>query len=134
MDLRGLANSVSSSVNGNITVTVTASAGYTAGNAGNGYKQTPNTATPVSGPAQVQALNSVELKQLDGMNLQGVIQAIYLRGNLAGVVRATSQGGDIVTIAAPAPLQWQGTWLVVKVLESWPYWTKCAINLQSGAQ
>lgn len=127
MDLRSLANSVSSTVNPNLTVSVAASTGYTIGA---GLKQVPGYAEPVSGPAQIQALNSVELKQLDGLNLQGVLQAIYLRGVLAGVIRPNATGGDLVTIAAPAPVQYRGTWLVVKVFEQWPLWAKCAINLQ----
>jgi hypothetical protein len=127
MDLRGIANSVSNAVNENIIVTVTRSTGYTIGS---GLKQVPTYAPGVSGPAQLQALDGSDLKQLDGLNLQGVLRAIYLRGALAGVIRADSQGGDIVTIAAPAPPQFIGTWLVVKVLETWPLWSKCVINLQ----
>lgn len=130
MDLRGLANNVSNAVNPNVIVSVIASTGATDGTAGNGYKQTPTYAAPVIGPAQIQALDSVDLKQLDGLNLQGVLKAIYLRGALAGVVRPDSKGGDIVTVAAPAPAIYIGTWLVVKVFESWPLWTKCAINRQ----
>lgn len=130
MDLRGLANSVSNAVNPNMIVTVAASTGSTVGTSDNGYKQTPTYAAPVSGPAQLQALDGSDLKQIDGLNLQGVLRAIYLRGALAGVIRPNSQGGDIVTIAAPAPPQFIGTWLVVKVLETWPLWSKCVINLQ----
>jgi hypothetical protein len=130
VDLRGLANTVSNAVNPNVIVTVTASTGYTIGSAG---RQTPSYATPVTGPAQLQALDGSELKKLDGLNIQGVIRAIYLRGPLAGVIRPNSKGGDLVTIAAPAPAELIGTWLVVKVLESWPLWTKCAIWLQVAA-
>lgn len=130
MDLRSLANNVSNSVNPNMIVTVAASTGNTSGTSANGYKATPNYAAPVTGPAQLQALDSVELKQIAGLNLQGVLRAIYLRGALAGVIRPNGTGGDIVTITAPAPAQYIGTWLVVKVFEQWPLWAKCAINLQ----
>jgi hypothetical protein len=127
MDLRGIANTASNVVNPNFIVSVSASTGSTVGA---GLRQVPTYAAPVSGPAQIQALDSVDLKQLDGLNIQGVVKAIYLRGALAGVVRANSQGGDKVVIAAPAPPQFRGTWLVVKVLEGWPLWTKAVINLQ----
>lgn len=127
MDLRGIANGVSSTVNPNQTVTVLRSTGYTIGA---GAKQVPSYAAPVSGPAQIQALDADDIKQLDGLNIQGTIRAIYLRGTLAGVVRPNQTGGDLVTIAAPAPVALRGTWLVVKVLESWPDWTKAAIVLQ----
>ena len=123
MDLRGLANGVSSTVNPNKTVTVRRSTGFTIGA---GRKQVPSYATPVEGPGQVQALDGKDLQQLDGLNVQGTIRAIYLRGALAGVIRPDGTGGDLVEIGAE-------TWLVVKVLESWPTWTKAAIVLQGGA-
>ena len=120
MDLRGLANGVSSTVNPNKTVTVRRSTGFTIGA---GRKQVPSYATPVEGPGQVQALDGKDLQQLDGLNVQGTIRAIYLRGALAGVIRPDGTGGDLVEIGAE-------TWLVVKVLEGWPTWTKAAIVLQ----
>lgn len=124
MDLRGLANGVTSGVNPNQTVQVQRSTGYTIGA---GRKQVPSYAAPVSGPGQVQALDGKDLQQLDGLNIQGTIRAIYLRGALAGVIRPDGTGGDLVQTADGQ------TWLVVKVLESWPTWTKAAIVLQGGA-
>ena len=124
MDLRGIANGVSSTVNPNQTVRVSRSTGYTIGA---GRKQVPSYATPVEGPGQVQALDGKDLQQLDGLNVQGTIRAIYLRGALAGVIRPDGTGGDLVETADGQ------TWLVVKVLESWPTWTKAAIVLQGGA-
>ena len=120
MDLRGLANGVTSTVNPNQTVTVLRSTGYTIGP---GRRQVPGYAAPVTGPGQIQALDANDIKQLDGLNVQGTIRAIYLRGNLAGVIRPDGTGGDIVQIAGQ-------DWLVVKVLEGWPTWTKAAICLQ----
>lgn len=120
MDLRGIANGVTSTVNPNKTVTVLRSTGYTIGA---GRKQVPSYAAPVTGPGQIQALDANDIKQLDGLNIQGTIRAIYLRGVLAGVVRPDGTGGDIIQIDGQ-------TWLVVKVLEGWPTWTKAAIVLQ----
>lgn len=120
MDLRGLANGVTTTVNPNETVTVLRSTGYTIGT---GAKQVPSYAAPVTGPGQVQALDADDIKQLDGLNIQGTIRAIYLRGTLAGVVRPDGTGGDLVQ-------RGDQNWLVVKVLESWPTWTKAAIVLQ----
>ena len=122
MDLRSIANGVASAVNPNVTVSVQRSTGYTVGA---GHKQVPTYAAAVVGPAQVQALDGVDLKQLDGLNIQGTMRAIYLRGALAGVVRPSGEGGDLITIGSQ-------TWLVTKVLESWPNWTKAAIVLQGG--
>ncbi len=122
MDLRGLANGVTSTINPNETVTVLRSTGYTIGA---GAKQVPTFATPVTGPAQVQALDANDIEQLDGLNIQGTVRAIYLRGTLAGVVRPNQTGGDIVMRKNETE-----SWLVVKVLESWHDWTKAAIVLQ----
>lgn len=122
MDLRGIANGVITTVNPNETVTVLRSTGYTIGA---GAKQVPSYAAPIVGPGQVQALDADDIKQLDGLNIQGVIRAIYLRGTLAGVIRPDGTGGDIVKRKNDTE-----TWLVVKVLESWPDWTKAAIVLQ----
>lgn len=130
MDLRGLANGVTSAVNPNVTVSVQRSTGYAIGA---GARQVPTYAAAVVGPANIQALDANDIKQLDGLNIQGTIRAIYLRGTLAGVIRPDGTGGDLVTIAAPAPVQLRGVWLVAKVLESWPDWTKAAVVLQEGA-
>ena len=120
MDLRGIANGVTSTVNPNQTVTVLRSTGYTIGA---GRRQVPGYAAPITGPGQIQALAANDIKQLDGLNVQGTIRAIYLRGVLAGVIRPDGTGGDIVQIDGQE-------WLVVKVLEGWPTWTKAAIVLQ----
>ena len=82
MDLRGISNSVSDTVNPNIPVTVQSSTGFTIGA---GLRQVP-TYSSTAGFAQIQALDSSDLRQLDGLNIQGSIRAIYLRGALAGVV------------------------------------------------
>lgn len=127
MDLRGLANGVTTTVNPNKTVTVRRSTGYTIGA---GRKQVPGYADPVTGPAQIQALDANDIKQLDGLNIQGTVRAIYLRGVLAGVVRPDGTGGDLVEFKDPQTGVVLETWLVVKVLEGWPTWTKAAIVLQ----
>lgn len=122
MDLRSIANGAIVSVNPNEAVSVRRSTGYTIGP---GAKQIPTYAPAVTGPAQVQALSSDDVKQLDGLNIQGVVQAIYLRGALAGVVRPDGTGGDLVMRKNNTE-----TWLVVKVLENWPRWTKAMIVKQ----
>lgn len=120
MDLRGLANGVTSSVNPNTTVGVKRSTGYTIGA---GQRQVPTYAPVVYGPANIQALSSDDIKQLDGLNIQGTLRAVYLRGALAGVIRPDGTGGDLITFG-------DQSWLVCKVLESWPTWTKAAVVLQ----
>jgi hypothetical protein len=123
MDLRGIANQSTDTINPNILVTVLASSGYTVGS---GLKQVPSYAAPVTGYAQVQALTAADLRHLDGLNIQGATKSIILRGELNAVVRAHSQGGDLVTFGGD-------TFLTVAVLEQWPLWTRAAIQMQVPA-
>jgi hypothetical protein len=125
MDLRGIANSVSSQINPNVSVSVRRSTGYTIDPTTR--KQVPGYATAVTGFAQIQALDGDDLKQIDGLNLQGTLRALYLRGPLAGVIRPEGKGGDMIDIGTQQ-------WLVTKVLETWPTWTKVCIVLQGGGQ
>jgi hypothetical protein len=123
MDIRGIANAATDTVNPNISVTVTPSTGYAIGA---GLKQVPSYGPPVTGFAQVQALTAADLRHLDGLNIQNATKSIILRGELNAVVRTHSQGGDIVTFGGD-------TWLTVAVLEQWPLWTRAAITLQVPA-
>lgn len=75
-------------------------------------------------PMQVQALSNDELRQLEGLNLQGNKEAVYLYGQYAGLVRVNQQGGDLLLFSG-------NTWLAVTVLENWPDWTKLAVVMQN---
>lgn len=120
MDLRAIANNLSSQVNPNIPAVLFASTGYTKGA---GQRQVPTYAAAQDVVIQLQALDSSDLNQLDGLNIQGQLRAVYIRGALNSVVRVSSEGGDKLVFAGQ-------TWLVTKVLETWPLWTKAAITLQ----
>ena len=85
----------------------------------------PSYANPVTAQAQLQALDGDDLKQIDGLNIQGTLRAIYLYDAVTGVVRPDMKGGDLITIN-------DKDWLVVRVLESWPTWTKACIVLQQN--
>ena len=124
MNLRGIANSVSSVVNPNTPVSLKRSTGYTMGP---GMKQVPSYADAVTGSGQIQALDNAELELTAGLNLQGDVRAIYLYGSLAGALRPDGKGGDIITVTVGRNA---GVWLVTKVLESWPDWTKAVIVKQ----
>lgn len=126
MDIRALANMATSIVNPNEVVTVLPSTGYTTGA---GARQVPTYGIPVTGPAQIQALDNSDLEHINGLNLQGDIRAIYLRGKLAAVIRPEQIGGDLVKREFPEEI-----WLIVKVLETWPIWTKAVIIRQMGAK
>jgi len=123
MNLRAIANQCSSVINPNIAITIRVSDGYTIGA---GRKQEPSYLPDAEGYGQLQALDGDDLKQMEGLNIQGVVKALYITGTLAGVIRPDSKGGDLVIIDGQ-------TWLVAKVLEGWSNWTKAAIWLQEPA-
>ncbi|MEG2133043.1 hypothetical protein [Pseudomonas sp.] len=124
MNLRAIANAATQSINPNTQVTVKVSSGYTTDPATR--RQVPAYTTE-TGQANIQSLDGKDLKQLDGLNIQGTIRAAYLYGNLAGVVRPDSKGGDLIEFNSQS-------WLVVKVLETWPDWCKVAIVYQGVTQ
>lgn len=126
MDLRAIANSCSVVINPNVTVSLRASTGSAIVN----YRQVPAYAPDVVGPAQIQALDGSDLKQIEGLNIQGDLRAIYIRGLLRSVLRPAQVGGDLIIIAAPAPAELVGTWLITKMLETWPLWAKAVIVRQ----
>ena len=124
MDLRTVCNQVSNTVNSNVAISFYPSTGFTTGA---GARQVPSYGQPIRGFAQTQGLSWSDLKQIDGLNLQGTLRAIYFRGLMAGVVTPKSKGGDLVKIGCD-------TWLVVQVLEIFPNYTKAVICLQGETQ
>lgn len=120
INVRSIVNSVSRNVNPNTEVTILRSLGY---EMGAGRKQVPKYDYPVVGYAQVQALDNADLQHLIGLNMQGVYRSIYLSGPLHGVIRKEGDGGDLIKYDGQ-------TWLVAKIIETWPTWTKAAICLQ----
>lgn len=124
MNLRSIVNNVTSStVNENSYIEILRSIGYTSGP---GRKQVPQYDYPISGYAQVQALDNADLQKIQGLNLQGVIRSVYLTGSLHGVVRKTGEGGDLIKYNGQ-------TWLISTILETWSTWTKAVITLQIDA-
>lgn len=123
MNIRGIANNVSNVVNSNTLITYYQSNGYTIGD---GAKQIPAYLDGIDGYGNIQALDSIDLKHLEGLNIQGVIRAIYLYGDVAGVIRPDTRGGDLINVCGQQ-------WLVVKVIEHWKTWVKAAIQYQGEA-
>jgi hypothetical protein len=80
--------------------------------------------------AQIQAITTRDLRQMESLNLQGTYRAIYVSGDINGVVRVLLKGGDLFTFP-------DGTvWLVNLVSEPWSTtagFTKCVVVLQDGA-
>lgn len=124
MDLHQIANPVITAVNSNEPASLQVSTGWTTGAQA---RRTPTYATPVTITVQVQALTFRDIQQIDGLNLQGTRRALYVYGQIDGLVRVTNKGGDLITITTGINA---GVWLVAIVLESWRNWAKCACTLQ----
>ena len=127
MDLFGVAGAAVQAVNPSVAATLTPSTGYTTNAAG---KQVPSYGAPQAVTAQVQPLTMRDLRQVEGMNLNGTMRAIYLRGVANAVVRVAKEGGDLITLTDGPNA---GIWIVNQILESWETWTKCAVTLQNGS-
>lgn len=132
MNLHDLAVGIVSIVNPPITGTMRIANGYTT--APNG-KRSPTYEDTVGVPFQVQALTAPELKQLDSLNIVGILQAVHFSGFLEAIDRDTEKGGDLIVFDGTddVPSVIRGTtWQVVKVLERWPAsgWCRAAIQKQ----
>jgi hypothetical protein len=78
-----------------------------------------------SAMVQAQGMTTDKLRLIDGMNIQGSTQVVYLNGGeWEGVLRPEKTGGDLIEMAG-------GTWLVLMVVESWPDWTAVIVVLQN---
>ena len=127
MNLHAIVSGAIGTINPNQQLTVQVSTGSTK-NAD--FTSTPTYAPAQTVPGQVQALSWGDLRQLEGLNIQGVTHAIYLNGDIEGLVRSQNKGGDLITDAVG------NDYLVTTVLENWSPtagWTKVAVVLQDGS-
>lgn len=127
MNLHQIVSGYVGAVNPPIPVQVQMSTGYAT--AANGARA-PSYAPAIIITAQVQALTAKDLRQIEGLNLQGTLKSIYVNGAISDAVRPSLQGGDLVTLP-------DGTvWLIKQVLEGWNLtagWTKAVMVLQNDA-
>lgn len=88
-------------------------------------------AEPFQATAQVQPISTGDLRKLEGLNIQGVNEKIYLNGQLRGLQRINALGGDLVILTDGT------TYLVKAVLEAWRFvsagngWCSVAVVLQN---
>ena len=123
MNLRQIANNATRSINPNIGAVLKKYAGETMGP---GRKPQPSYLPDQEITIQLQPLSKGELQHVDGLNIQGLVKAIYVNGNYFSVQREKEQGGDIFVINGEK-------WLVVEPIELWPDWCRLIVNLQVSA-
>ena len=124
MNLHGIVAPAIGAVNPFIVGTVKVSTGSVIGA---DYTNTPTYQSFPGQQFQVQAATGPALRQIDGLNLQGIVRVVYLNGNIEGLDRPAGKGGDLLVFNGQ-------TWLVEAVLEPWDNvgWTKVAVVLQEG--
>ena len=120
MQIRNIANSITRAVNPNITAI---SRRYKGQTIGAGRKQVPEYYDDVTVTIQLQPMNAGEIRHVDGLNIQGLVKAIYINGSYYGVNRTMQKGGDLFIIDGK-------TWLVIEPSELWTDWTRCLACLQ----
>ncbi len=124
MNLRGIANRLTSAVNPNPPATLHAYQGFTTLPSGK-TAVTYAAAAPVV--VQAQALTKAEIEHIQSMNLSQCDRAAYCNGQLQAYDRVKQTGGDF--------LYFEGVWWkVMAILEGWTMagWCKVALVQQNG--
>lgn len=127
INVRAIANRRIQLVNENIPATLLKSTGYTTDAAG--HRVPTFERVPVT--IQNQAASNEDLRQTDGLNLQGTLRTVSIAGDLQGVIRAGNTGGDLLQF--PDSTGTNRQWLVTQVLETWPTWCRVLVVMQTTA-
>jgi hypothetical protein len=121
VNLHNIAFGYVGAVNPLVTAMMQASTGSTTNADGS---RVPTYAAPVPVSCQIQSLQYNDIVMLQGVNIQGVREKVYINGKWEGIVRADRRGGDLLTMP-------DGTvYLVAMVLEHWPDWSCLAVTEQ----
>lgn len=124
MDLHGIVSGAIDAVNPRVWMTIQVSAGSVQSPSGDGTR-IPVYRRAVRRLGQVQPMSNKDLRQVEGLNLQGNPQSIYFAGRVDGLSRAENKGGDVITSTDGR------VWLVVQPLEQWPDWCKVCVLQQN---
>jgi len=96
--------------------------------------RSPTFDPPFEATMQIQPITTGDLRKLEGLNVQGVTDKLYLNGQLRGLQRINQLGGDLVILRDGT------TYLVKAVLEAWRFvsagqgWCCVAVVLQNDAK
>jgi hypothetical protein len=80
--------------------------------------------------AQIQPLSTDQLKQMEQLNIQGVLREVRMKGAVASGVRQDGTGGDLLQFPElpGGPMR---TWMVMAVPEQWPTWCCVIARMQN---
>lgn len=131
MNLNAIAVQYTGAVTPPSTATLYLSTGPSATSASG--NRTPTYAESFPLTLTVQPISTGDLRKLEGLNIQGVTEKLYLNGQLRGLQRVNKLGGDLVVLKDGT------TYLVKAVLEAWRFvsaengWCCVAVVLQNDA-
>ena len=128
INLRVMANSVTSVINPNIPAVLKRSIGYVTDDAG----VRVNTFMEQNIVIQSQSMTSKELQLVESLGLQGYSRAVHINGNIEGLRRHVEQGADILTFKQHDDAE-PMDWMVVQVMESWANWCRVLLCRQGKA-
>lgn len=130
LNLHGIVAPIVGAVNGNVPVTLRQNTGFST-NAD--FSRTPTYSTTTMS-AQVQGLQSDDIRILNGMGVQGERRKIYLWGTTSAIVRSLQKGNDVVVL--PDGSEWK----CAMVFEDYGHgltgtsgWCSIAVVLQNPA-
>ncbi len=131
LNLHTVVRQAAQAINQDITATYLQSTGFSVNSAG---QQVPSYATAVDVQIQAQPPSGRDLRQIEYLNMQGVIRTVFLYSNPQGINRVNAQGGDLLQFPQfpGAPVD---NWLVTYVAETWAVgqtgWSKLYVTLQT---
>ncbi len=127
MNVYDIANRTIQAVNADIPMTWRLSAGYTTDP--DGMRKPAYIDMAITG--QVQPMSGDSLAFTEGLDIQGIMRAVWMHGNVQGVVRSDERGGDLLLFpqVPGTPVQ---AWKVVTVVETWPTWAHVVVVLQEN--
>lgn len=119
MNLRAIANGLTSHVNPNIEAQLLLNMGYRTDNAGRREPYYERHGVTI----QTQSLSSTERQEFDGLMQQGKMLSVYVTGQFAVLRRIEGKGADKLVFAPYGETE-PTEWLIKQVSESWPDWCK----------
>ena len=122
MNLRAIANSLTSTINPNIPATLLMNQGYITSVSG---KRTESfIEEPVT--LQIQSLSAHERQEFDGLLQQGQMLNVYITGQLHVLRRIQGKGAERLRFVAFGETE-PSEWLVKSLTESWASWCKVVV-------
>lgn len=122
MNLRAIANGLTSVVNPNMEATLLLNKGYQTDESG---RRTPYFDS-MRVLIQTQSLSSQERQEFDGLLQQGHMLSVYVTGQVSVLRRIQGKGADKL-VFVPYGEKEPTEWLIKTVAESWPDWCKVMV-------